>query len=256
MGLGDQLIATGIAKGARAKGHRIAFGVDGKVLWDKYSKDIFRDNPNVVSPGGQYSDDVRWVPFYKGHRMYNQDGGDHWIWNTEWRCQPGEVYFSKGELVAGTRNGGTIIVEPSVVSAKGASVNKHWSFDKYQQVTDALVGAGHRVSQFVYGSSGRVLKGARGVPTRNFRDALAVLRSSVLYVGPEGGLHHGAAAVDLPAVVLFGGFIPPSVTGYDAHYNIASSDRFCGSYSPCQHCRDAMDRITADEVYEATKRFI
>jgi hypothetical protein len=65
-------------------------------------------------------------------------------------------------------------------------------------------------------------------------------------------LHHAAAALGVPAVVIFGGFISPAVTGYAAHANIFTGDDLgCGNINPCPHCRAAMERISVDQVYGA-----
>ena len=42
MGLGDQLIATGIAKGYHDRGKKLAFGTGEKLMWDHNSERIFR----------------------------------------------------------------------------------------------------------------------------------------------------------------------------------------------------------------------
>jgi ADP-heptose:LPS heptosyltransferase len=95
------------------------------------------------------------------------------------------------------------------------------------------------------------LAGVEQLETRSFRDVLAVLANASLYIGGEGGLHHGAAAVSIPAVVIFGGFIPPSVTGYATHANLTGGAEACGSLKPCAHCRKAMAAISIDDVYGA-----
>jgi hypothetical protein len=73
---------------------------------------------------------------------------------------------------------------------------------------------------------------------------------AALYIGGEGGLHHGAAAVGVGGVVLFGGFIPPEVTGYATHANLTGGAEACGSLDPCRHCAAAMQAIGVDEVLE------
>jgi hypothetical protein len=256
VGIGDQLIATGIAKGASNRGRKIAFGAGGRLIWDKQSAEIFRGNPNIAHPGEEKFGDVEWVPYYKGRRGYNQDAKDHWVWNMNWRCKPGEMYFTEGELIAGERNKGYIVIEPNVPAWKSSSPNKDWGFQKYQKISNTLRMRGFRVLQFFHPRGGKIIDGAKVVETKSFRDALAILKNSVIYVGPEGGLHHGAAAVGIPAVVLFGGFIPPVVTGYDTHANISHADHFCGSFSPCSHCKEAMAAITVEEVYEAIRGFV
>jgi ADP-heptose:LPS heptosyltransferase len=98
-----------------------------------------------------------------------------------------------------------------------------------------------------------LLANVRQVATKTFRDAVAILKNAAAYVGAEGGMHHAAAAVGVSGVVIFGGFIPPSVTGYGLHTNLAGSDRFCGSFAACEHCRDAMNAISVDRVFEAAR---
>jgi hypothetical protein len=61
-------------------------------------------------------------------------------------------------------------------------------------------------------------------------------------------MHHGAAAMGVPGVVLFGGFIPPQVTGYLMHANLTGGAEACGSLNPCPHCAAAMQAISVDEV--------
>src|SRR5262249_52788187 len=91
------------------------------------------------------------------------------------------------------------------------------------------------------------------VVTATFRDALCILSLARLYVGPEGGLHHAAAALGVPAVVIFGGFSSPRATGYPWHSNIAAPGKPCGSIAYCAHCREAMASITVERVLEAAR---
>ncbi len=254
IGLGDQLIATGLARGAKARGKRIAFGDGRRILWDGNSGMIFRGNPNIAPPGSERDSDLEWIRYYKGKRGYNEQArtGSHWIWNLKWRCIPGEMFFSDDEKRIGQRYGrGFVLIEPNVEGWKSNSPNKDWGFDRYQSVADLLTQSGFRVCQFQYAKTGRTLVGADRIATQNFRDALAILSCAALYVGPEGGLHHGAAAVSVPGVVIFGGFIPPSVTGYDTHTNITGSDTACGNFNTCPHCRDALTAISVNTVAEA-----
>jgi hypothetical protein len=56
--------------------------------------------------------------------------------------------------------------------------------------------------------------------------------------------------VGVEGVVLFGGFIPPEVTGYALHTNLTGGAEACGSLQPCAHCHEAMKAIGVDEVLE------
>lgn len=254
MGLGDQLLATGMARGARDRGKRIAFGDGHRILWDKHSEEVFRYNPNVARPGSERARDIEWIHYFKGHRIYNRRVGDNWVWNRNFRAIPGEMFFDPREAVRGRRfDTGFVVIEPQSAQWKSVAANKDWGFDRFQDVADRLTKSGRRVVQFRNSKGALGLERVEQLPTASFRDALAILSNASLYIGGEGGLHHGAAAVGIPAVVIFGGFIPPAVTGYDTHTNLTGGFEACGSLKPCRHCRQAMLSISADEVFAAAQ---
>src|SRR3954469_20507783 len=117
MGLGDNLMASGFAKGAAKRGKRIAFGDGNKILWDQHSEQIFRGNPNIAPPGSEGSSDLEWIPFYKGNRIYNTHdrNKERWIWNYDFKPVPGEMFFHEKELKFAKQFGkGFILIEPHV----------------------------------------------------------------------------------------------------------------------------------------------
>lgn len=254
-------MATGFARGARGRGKRMAFGDGRKIIWDHNSAAIFGDrgntneNPNVARPGDEGGRNLEWFPFYRGNRIYNENGGDRWIWNYTFKAKPGEMFFTEAEKQVSLGHGaGFVLIEPNLPQQKPASVNKQWPVERYREIARRMIRDGMRVAQFYYGSGPRI-EGAIHIKTPSFRHALAVLKNASLYIGPEGGLHHGAAAVGVPAVVLFGGFIPPAVTGYDGHANLTgSADEACGMWSKCDHCLKAMGSISVEEVHHAARQ--
>lgn len=256
MGLGDNLMATGMARGAKARGKRIAFGDGRKIIWDHHSEQIFRGNPNIAPPGSEGASDLEWIRFHRGNRLYNRQGNGRWIWNKGFKARPGEVFFTGEELAWANRFGHDfVVIEPNVPQFKTVAPNKQWPVERYRELAMRLASDGLRVAQFVHGP-GAVLAGSQQIKTPTFRHALAVLARAALYIGPEGGLHHGAAAVGVPAVVLFGGFISPKVTGYDTHTNIFTGGEACGMLSPCDHCREAMNAISVQRVYDAARQYL
>ncbi|MDP3495665.1 MAG: glycosyltransferase family 9 protein [Hyphomonadaceae bacterium] len=247
-------MGAGLARGAKASGVRVAFGDGRRIIWDQHSPEIFKRNPNIAAPGDERAGDLRWVNYYKGNRIYNQQDASQqrWIWNLDWRPIPGEVFFSTLELQrAGQVGDDFVVIEPNVPWWKSVAPNKDWGKAKYQAVADRLKARGLRVVQFVNPKSNIRLRGVETRLSASFRDGLAMLKRAKLFIGPEGGMHHGAAAVGVPAVVLFGGFIPPSVTGYDDHANLTGGAEACGRYTPCDHCREAMAAIGVEEVVGA-----
>jgi hypothetical protein len=259
MGFGDEILATGMARGAKARGKRIAFGNGKEIIFSPWSEQIFRGNPNIARPGDERAVDIEWIAHHKGHRLYNSLNRERtrWIWNTEFQAQPGEMYFSADELDFADRQGsGFVIIEPNVPSFKSVAPNKQWPAARYEKIARYLAKGGFDVRQFEYEAARSRLTYAAPVRTPSFRHALAALSRAAIYIGPEGGLHHGAAAVGIPAVVLFGGFIPPQVTGYATHTNLTGGASACGSLKRCRHCIAAMDAISVDEVHQVALKYL
>jgi hypothetical protein len=251
MGHGDDIIATGMARGARDRGKRIAFGDGRRIVWGPFSAEIFRNNPNIAPPGSEKDPDIEWVHYCKGHRVYNKQGPGRWIWNYDFKVKPGEIFFSPHELVDG-HGPDLIMIDPNI-APKPCAPNKQWSVDRWKQVADELICAGMTVRQFDYGGPNLI---APGIKTPSFRDGMALLSRARLAILHEGGLHHAAAALGVPAIVLFGGFVPPQVLGYDVHTNLTGGATACGSFTRCQHCIDAMNKISVNDVLDGAETWL
>ncbi len=65
-------------------------------------------------------------------------------------------------------------------------------------------------------------------------------------------LHHAAAALGIPSVVIWTGFSSPRHLGYDTHRNIHDGSEPCGTYSGvCKHCLLKAKQITVEQVLDA-----
>jgi Glycosyltransferase family 9 (heptosyltransferase) len=253
MGAGDDILASGMARGAASRGKRIAFGDGRRIMWGPHSAEMFRGNPNIAPPGSEGAPDLEWIGYHKGNRLYNKSGGDRWIWNYKFKAKPGEIYFSEEEREFARSFLDCIVIEPNVPWQKTCAPNKQWPIERYQMVADEMGKRGHRLVQFKYPGMRYKLDNVAQIATPSLRAGIGVLRLAAGYIGAEGGLHHGAAAVGTPAVVIFGGWIPPQVTGYDTHANLAVGEA-CGMLRECAHCREAMDKITVEHVLGAAER--
>lgn len=256
MGYGDEIIGTGLARGLRTQGKLAAFGDGRKIMWGPWCEEMFAHNPNIARPGAEQAKNLHWIDHYKGNRKYNKLVNGKWVWNYNFKVKPGEFFFNEIEngIIARNSLGSFIVIEPNVPWHKQVAQNKDWGESKYQLLADRLIDAGCRLVQFAHKYTKRRIRGAKIIETHKFREAIGTLSKAKLYIGPEGGMHHAAAAVDIRAVVIFGGFIPPQVIGYDSHTNLTGGVEACGNIAPCDHCRKAMQRISVDEVYEAARR--
>ncbi len=203
-------------------------------------EEVFDHNPKISRepyPG------CLWVPNIMGNRPYI----DHRkckpgkiVFRNDFKVEPGEIYLSPEEKARYEDYSGFIYIEPNV---KGTfSGNKDWGFDKWGEVVKRLP------FRFIQGKGRRLVE---QVHTESFRDACALLDRCDLFVGTDGGLHHAAAALGKPAVVVWGGLVSPRILGYDTHTNLHSGTYSCGNYEACSHCRKALDWVTVDMVVKA-----
>lgn len=175
---------------------------------------------------------------------------DRWLWR-EYECPPGELYLSDSELLFARDHWPQVVIEPTIKAR--ASPNKDWGGARWQQFAALASRAGIALMQL--GPPGtRALRGAHQIVTPDFRKAAAVLQHARAYVGPDGGLHHAAAALGVPAVVIRGAFISERVTGYPQHRNLFTGEGLgCGSRTPCSCCARAMAQIEPEQVFEELK---
>jgi ADP-heptose:LPS heptosyltransferase len=201
-----------------------------------------------------------WLENYCGHRPYLDyalSSPDRQAFRP-YRAVAGDLFFTADELAhADTvwrelrgRRRLVVSIEPHA----DFGPNKEWSFARWQQVVDAL----RPHVAFVQPSYGKPLLAGVRAAHGTFRGYAAVLAGCDLHLGPEGGLHHAAAALRRPAVVLFGGRTHPRVTGYAGHENVYRDvpGSPCGMIAPCAHCRRCMDSISVEEVVARACRLL
>lgn len=200
---------------------------------------VFENNPNIVR---EPSRKALCLVNASGLRPYIQAKTvKRWVWR-RWAIEPGQLFLSAAECAFAAAHAGHVLVEPNTKVGNGHA-NKAWPWQRWQALVD-------RGGDFVQvGAPGtRALRGVKFVQTDSFRMGCAVLSVSRAFVGAEGGLHHAAAALGVPAVVLFSEFISPDITGYSSHRNLRHAGVACGSRLPCAGCAASMLAISVDEV--------
>ena len=174
----------------------------------------------------------------------------------DYRARPAPLVLTGPEqdLFEQWRQRRFIVIEPHAKAA--ASPGKRWPFERYVDVARQL---GSDIELHQLGAPDTpLLPGLTRLPTQRFRDALPYLKAAQLYIGPEGGLHHAAAAMNTRAVVLFGGYTPTSVTGYDFHVCLGGdAASACGvQHRECPHCVAAMAAIDATTVVAHARQLL
>ena len=240
MGLGDWLMASGDAKEANERtGKKVKLGDGVRMFLDGQ---VFANNPRMASNSDT---DVVWVKNYQGHRPYLKGTKDgRLLFNDDYKPRVGEIYFNQLEKKNIDKiDKDYIVVEPNVKKIYAHTVNKAWH--GWEQLFK------HDLPWLQLGDVS-VERYTNWKETATFRDALKVLSKAKLFVGTDGGLHHAAAALGIPSVVIWTGFTSPRHLGYDTHRNIHDGSEPCGTYdSVCQHCLLKSKAINVEQVLDA-----
>ena len=257
MGIGDDIMATGQVRELRQdESYARIFVGDGA---NPYWSPAFDNNPHISRHNPQDCD--LWIINKPGNRPYIDytKGVNKRISFTGWRASPGELYFSKIESVeaakllaaSGVERKQFIVIEPNI-KALFSGQNKDWGWNKWESLMPMLRGID--VVQFDYGKP--ILDDVKAIKTPDFRLACAVLQHAAALVTTDGGLHHAAAALNIPGVVIWGGYSSPHHLGYDLHENIFPDDPDspCGVRVECSHCRRVMDSIQPSHVAERIEK--
>lgn len=282
MGYGDKLMAIGDAWAqyqADPLHRKVAIGT-GEVI-DQSNLDLTWGLTDfLATPEDVLSCDVSWVISYPGCRPYIDyraiERACHargiylhkkkkmvaklgrYIWRDDYQPKPAPIRLTPEEEEIVERwkmKGPFVILEPYIKAS--APPSKQYPVDRFQEIGRRLQ---REVPVYQIGApDSRPLVGFPQIRSKDFRQAMAYLKAAALYIGPEGGLHHAAAAVGTPAVVTFGGFIGPQTTGYpDIHVNLTGgATKPCGTrYASCQHCMTAFGNITPNDVIGHAKRLL
>jgi ADP-heptose:LPS heptosyltransferase len=240
MGYGDDVMASAEAKIIAESGKLAFMGAEWSAVWE--------NNPNVTrekSKGVLVSNRLGYRPYIKGVTA------EAIIYNENHKAPIGQIFLTDAEKAWARQQiaPGYILVEPHI---KGSFAgNKAWIWDRWVELAKRFPVVQCKAP------NKRPLSGARVIETESVRQAFAVLAQAKLVITTDGAMHHAAAALGVPAVVLWGARTHPKILGYEAHKNIYTGQgESCGMMALCNHCRDAMRRITVDMVSNSAKELI
>ena len=281
MGYGDELMATGGAKIAKKKNpnSQIVIGnFHNKTITQSI---IFNNNPNIITDSKKINPDLKllFINNSPGNRPYFDREKtilkQRMIWDFKFKPTPGELYFSKEEIkkakktidnaeifwnsINNKKHNGIIFIETTSVKINNSDfgfkhINKDWGKVKWLALIEKLKKK-FLIIQSLHSKS--IHYDGIFEFESNFRGAAAAMKMTNLFLGPEGGFGHVAAALNKPAVIIFGGWIHPQSTGYDFHENIYIDIKGspCGIYSQeCDHCKECMNIISVEKVEKSVIR--
>lgn len=246
MGIGDEIMALGEARRLQERDPRpvLICRKSGKPRWCW----VWDGSERVLRPEQAGAVDHQVLVNAPGRRPYIDYARTvekvRWAY-TNWSATPADLAIPAEATAWAAREvpAGCVVIEPHVKVA--ASPNKQWGWQRWQ----GLVNARRDLLWVQLGlPESRALDGVQRIVTPHFWQAAAALARARAAVLPEGGLHHVAAALGLPAVVLFGHLLRPLNTGYAGHVNVAPPDSGCGWRVPCRRCAEYWDSLSPIEV--------
>lgn len=236
MGLGDEIMAAGEARKMRETDARKVCVVNKRGRPRKHP--IWQMCPDMHNPtrdhgGGQVCHNR---PGNRPYIDYEKSTIRRWVWKD---YQPTPARLNYGRAIP---HKDSILIEPNI--KHGAPPLKQWG--RWRE----LLKSGHKFVQV--GPRGtQVLPGVKFIETRTLEESICHIAGMRAAVLPEGGLHHLAAALGLPAVVLFGAYITPRSTGYSFQRNLwTDMPEVTGWRIPHDLHRKAWAPITPELVLE------
>lgn len=252
MGVGDEILAAGQAQKLydADPSSRIAIvGRDAIPRWH----DIWDHNPILARPSdvarGEHVRTVMNGPECRPYIVYPFSKESGWTFNPDFHCREhiARIYLTEAERARGEQArktyGPYILIEPFTKHP-----NFRWALQRWEQLVAAcpdltFVQHVHRESPYV--------RGAHSEPA-TFREACGLIAHAEVYVRSESGLCHAAAALGAWQVTMFGGCMDVDVMGrYPRQACIVDNgpQTPCGSWLPCAHCADVMERISVGVVH-------
>lgn len=279
MGLGGHILWTAVAREYRRKFGRRVFltnRVFGRSPFPRkiVDSELYRHNTDILGrdedPKGK-GDEIRldnrealyWHKVTRERIVYKAEGHAieiasraYGIEAPEIRCH---VPLTEEEEEYGRRLrerlGPYLAIEPHTKDS--FTVNKRYGFARWQKVADGLRDWDGKILQVGERDKPILENVVDGTGQPSIRHTAAVLRYASALVAPEGGLMHLANGVGTKAVVVYGGYVHPGLTGYEENINLFSDIDCapCGLRRRClQRERECMKRISSAVVCESVIR--
>ena len=276
MGYGDDLLITAFAAKIKKKYPERQIVIGNSKAGTAFYSRVWDHNPNIADCRNLLKDKpIHLIDYHSENRPYIDHGKSttsKMVWNKKFKPVPGEIYFSDDEIsdaknilldakkfwIKNNKKNfqKVIFLETSSIKINNFQLsikhqNKDWGYENWIQLVSKIKND-NLIIHSTHDET-KVIEGIYSPKEMNFRTACAILNLSDLYIGPEGGFGHVAAALRKKAVLYFGGWISPDVIGYDFHENIYYDNDFspCGEIENlCDHCSDARKSITVDIFLE------
>lgn len=272
---GSDILAVGEAREIcqEKPGTKVAFG-DPEILspgnqgkMKLYWSEIFENNPNILQPG-ENAEEVIVISNYPKSRpyinyrksKYSQLGEHKGLmykveYNADYIATRGELFFTNKEMLAGQETLKELEAPLVILNSTTTITNKNWIKERWE---DLVTKAPYNFIQLGLKDQNPVIDGIKQIEFESFREACAFLKaaaSQAVLLGVDGDLHHVAAALNMPSIVLWSHYSHPDNLGYVEHINIRwdAAGKPCGLRDSCIQCKKSMEMIKVQDVLLAIR---
>ena len=267
MGWGDDLMWLGEASKVHEENPNVKISSDGKysILWDNIPWIAERDGDIIVpeKPGGNRWYIQGWAPGRILLKPYKPIPAPYVVTDEERKTAQ--------NILNDTNIGNKpfVLINPDSKNTTYAN-NRDWGFEKWIKLSGMLkehinVLRVKPPSGTMVDVSGQVeynkplIDGITNLST-DIRTGFAIASLAKCVVTTDGALQHLAAALNIPAFIIYGGTISPSIVGYEGrnqvNYYVESEYSPCGMQVDCPHCRACMEAITVEMLYKDVSEFL
>lgn len=248
MGFGDDIMASGVAREIHERaGENVVIG---KAPKRPFPSSMFNNISWINNGDGVL---VKSFPGYRDYLNLKKSTGARQVLDPKHRPKRGVLKFSAEELHLGDALMDckpAVVLEPHV-KGEFSGQNKAWPWARWVNLLRMLQSVNYRVVQISKPGTTTLPDVDFRIAESDVRVALSCLRWADPLITTDGLLHHAAAALKVPAIVLWGSRTDPKVLGYREHKNISTGPPYCGMRVRCEHCEKAMRKISVRAVFEA-----
>lgn len=258
MGWGDYIMTTGVVRRLKNQNPNLQVLIKEPYNNTKQYKDIFYKNPYITSVD-LFNNKLPYVKIPRVLAGINNELNDKIIWKKERVAEVGDLYIKneekkfaedsinaifehwknknkklpRGLIFLSDTAKRNIILNNKIVNYEHY-VNKEWGRNKWKEFIK--ITSKDYILVKTTNSKDNTIEGLYSIIC-DFRTNYAIMEKCDFYIGNEGGLSHLWAITRKRAIVFFGHWIPPHVTGYPFHLNLSkNTNDHCGSLTKCKTC--------------------
>jgi len=242
----------------------------------------------LLDRGARYSDGKQYRLIYMDSRQFSYARSvqqDHIVWKDEPNAvaaileglpaherpplrhpqPPGSLHALEPERKSAAallaekdiRAGDYVIIEPDT-NREWFGDLRAWPWENWQALVDKLIDEDPNRPVVQTGVGSQPLRNVVDLRGRtSFREAAALIETSALFIGTEGGLMHAAGAVGAAALIIWSGVTEPTFAGLpDRHVILFNRLECtpCGYRNSCPYDKACIRGISIDQVHTAVQQ--